>query len=92
MVRNRRRVLQCAAIFQVRGDPGRAERVVADRGGAVPMPAASARRRTIAFACGSGVALSCLVPRRTVRNSGSFGSSAMPVRSRYACRYASSVW
>jgi hypothetical protein len=56
------------------------------------MPAASARRRTIAFACGSGVALSCLVPRRTVRNSGSFGSSAMPVRSRYACRYASSVW
>jgi hypothetical protein len=41
------------------------------------MPAALARRSTIAcaFACGSGVSLSCPVPRRTVRQSGPFGSS-----------------
>ncbi|CAJ4377447.1 Uncharacterised protein [Burkholderia pseudomallei] len=49
------------------------------------MPAASARPRTIvyAFACGSGVVLSCPVPRAMVRKSGPFGSAAMiPVSSR----------
>jgi hypothetical protein len=40
-----------------------------------------AGRRTIAyaFACGKGASLSWPVPRRIVRNSGPFGSSAMPV-------------
>ncbi len=49
----------------------------------VPMPASSARRRTIAcaLACGRGVVLSCPVPRATVRNSGQFGALAMPVPS-----------
>jgi hypothetical protein len=45
MVRHLRSFLQRATVFQIRRDPGRPETVIADL---VAMPAAAARRPTIA--------------------------------------------
>lgn len=63
VIRHRSRILERATVFQMSGDAGRAECVVPI---AVAMPAASARRRTIAyaFACGSVRMLSCPAPAR----------------------------
>ena len=85
MVRHLRRLLQRAAVFQIRRDPRRPDAVIAEPGRDPGRGGAAADHR-VGVRLGRGVRVNSQVPQPIVRNSGPPGSSARPAPSMSAAR------